>query len=65
MQQLVKQPHSDIPDELLYGHVGYLYSQLFIIKNKLSSVYSDSDIKDVSFYYFVVMYFNASPTSFE
>ena len=49
MQSVVMNPQSDMPDELLYGRVGYLYSQLYIIKNKLPCVVSDTDLKNVRF----------------
>lgn len=47
MLRLVKSPNSDMPNELLYGRVGFLFSLLFMIKNRLPMDISDSDIREV------------------
>lgn len=47
MFKIVKDPQSDLPNELLYGRVGFLYSLLFIKSCSLPHHFNDSDIKDV------------------
>lgn len=47
MYRLVKSPNSDMPNELLYGRVGFLYSVLFMKKNNFSVHFSESNIKAV------------------
>lgn len=47
MFKVVKNPQSDLPNELLYGRVGFLYSLLFMKACQLPYQFSDSDIRDV------------------
>ncbi|XP_034242373.1 lanC-like protein 2 isoform X2 [Thrips palmi] len=45
--KIVKNPQSDLPNELLYGRVGFLYTLLLMKSCQMPHHFSDSDIKDV------------------
>lgn len=49
MLKLVKSLPSDMPNELLYGRAGFLYSLLFMRRNGLLLECFDSSIQDVSY----------------
>jgi len=46
--QSVTDLSTELPNELLYGRVGYLYAQLYVNKHLGAGTIEDSDIQAVS-----------------